>query len=320
MKTNCDVIRDLLPLYVDGISSFGSKQLVDEHITECSDCRNVLSKLRNTEYDTDITEEKESVLQHTYEKTKRRTLFAGSVIASILMIPVIVCLIINIAAGHALDWFFIVLASLMLAASLIVVPLMVPAKKFLYTSLFSLASLIMLLAVCCIYTRGRWFFIASTSVLMGFTAIILPILIALYVKDGFFKRNKGLTVFIAETLLLISLFIYIGIYIGGKEFIRVAFMIASVPVVTMWVVFAAIRYMRANLITKTGTLMAITGLFILIINPWINNIISYGSYLLLSEENILNTIIATVLTVAGIILLLSGIIYAAIVKAMHNNR
>ena len=312
MKINCDVIRDLLPLYVDGISSKESTRLVEEHISECNGCRAVLGDLRNTEYDKNITEEKESVLQHSYKQTKRRTTIAGGIIASILMIPVVICLIVNLATGHALDWFFIVLASLLLTASLIVVPLMAPDKKLLYTSLLSLASLLMLLAVCCIYTHGRWFFIASTSVLMGFTLVILPILINKYVKDGFFKRNKGLVVFIGETLLLVSLLIYIGIYIGGREYMKTAFMIFSLPAITVWVMFIAIRYMHTNLITKTGTLMAITGLFILIINPWINNIIAYGSYLMFSEENIINTIIAIGCTVAGIVLLISGIVYSII--------
>ena len=317
MKINCDGIRDLLPLYVDGISSDESARLVEEHIYECSECRDVLYRLRNMDYDNSITEEKETVLQYTFKQTTRSSFIVGGIIASILMIPVIACLIVNLAVGHALDWFYIVLASLLLTGSLIVVPLMAPDKKLLYTSLSSLISLLMLLAVCCIYTHGRWFFIASTSVLMGFTAVILPILLGLYVKEGFFKRNKGLVVFIAETLLLVSLLIYIGIYIGGGEYMKTAFMIFSVPAITVWVMFIAIRYMHTNLITKTGTLMTITGLFILIINPWINNIISYGSYLMFSEENIINTIIALGLTAAGVVLLFSGIVYAIIVRKVN---
>ena len=73
MKINCDVIRDLLPLYVDGISSKESTRLVEEHISECNGCRAVLGDLRNTEYDKNITEEKESVLQHSYKQTKRES-------------------------------------------------------------------------------------------------------------------------------------------------------------------------------------------------------------------------------------------------------
>lgn len=35
MKISCDVIKDLLPLYIDDILSNDSKNLVDEHIEEC---------------------------------------------------------------------------------------------------------------------------------------------------------------------------------------------------------------------------------------------------------------------------------------------
>ncbi len=42
MKTNCDVIRDLIPLYVDRTASEESIRLVDEHCTECNDCRKTI--------------------------------------------------------------------------------------------------------------------------------------------------------------------------------------------------------------------------------------------------------------------------------------
>lgn len=43
----CDVIQDLLPLYIDGVASEGSRAEVDKHIEICSDCRAVLSKMQN---------------------------------------------------------------------------------------------------------------------------------------------------------------------------------------------------------------------------------------------------------------------------------
>ena len=39
MKTTCDVIRDLLPLYCDGVCSQESKQLIEAHLGECDACR-----------------------------------------------------------------------------------------------------------------------------------------------------------------------------------------------------------------------------------------------------------------------------------------
>lgn len=49
MKISCDVIRDLLPLYVDEVLSNDSKTLVDEHIEECESCRDELKKLSGDE-------------------------------------------------------------------------------------------------------------------------------------------------------------------------------------------------------------------------------------------------------------------------------
>ena len=39
MKTNCDIIRDLLPLYAEHITSEASNALVEEHLAECEACR-----------------------------------------------------------------------------------------------------------------------------------------------------------------------------------------------------------------------------------------------------------------------------------------
>ena len=38
MKTNCKVIEDLLPLYIDEVCSDESKRLVEEHLEECDAC------------------------------------------------------------------------------------------------------------------------------------------------------------------------------------------------------------------------------------------------------------------------------------------
>ena len=45
MKTPCSVIRDLLPLYHDGVCSPESRQLVEEHLEECADCRGELERM-----------------------------------------------------------------------------------------------------------------------------------------------------------------------------------------------------------------------------------------------------------------------------------
>lgn len=46
MKIKCEVIRDLLPLYVDGVASEESRKLIEEHLQECEDCREYLKLLQ----------------------------------------------------------------------------------------------------------------------------------------------------------------------------------------------------------------------------------------------------------------------------------
>ena len=47
MKTSCNIIEDLLPLYVDDVCSGDSRMLVDEHIAECPECCLKLKEMRD---------------------------------------------------------------------------------------------------------------------------------------------------------------------------------------------------------------------------------------------------------------------------------
>ena len=49
MKLDCEVIRDLLPLYADQACSEQSRALVNEHLLDCADCRDMLQKLKENE-------------------------------------------------------------------------------------------------------------------------------------------------------------------------------------------------------------------------------------------------------------------------------
>lgn len=44
-KTNCSIIRDLLPLYADEVCSRESRALVNEHLQDCEFCRNALEQM-----------------------------------------------------------------------------------------------------------------------------------------------------------------------------------------------------------------------------------------------------------------------------------
>ena len=49
MKTDCDVIRDLMPLAAEGIASEKSLALVREHLEECPACRAAYEEMKKEE-------------------------------------------------------------------------------------------------------------------------------------------------------------------------------------------------------------------------------------------------------------------------------
>lgn len=47
MKKNCNIVKDLLPLYVDEVCSKESKDLVEEHLNTCKSCQKELEDLKD---------------------------------------------------------------------------------------------------------------------------------------------------------------------------------------------------------------------------------------------------------------------------------
>ena len=49
-KVNCEIIKDILPLYIDNACSEESKTLIEEHIKTCRNCKSLLSLMKEEEY------------------------------------------------------------------------------------------------------------------------------------------------------------------------------------------------------------------------------------------------------------------------------
>ena len=45
-KLPCEVIQDLIPLYVDGVCSAKSKLYIEEHLKSCETCHNYLAEMK----------------------------------------------------------------------------------------------------------------------------------------------------------------------------------------------------------------------------------------------------------------------------------
>lgn len=47
MKVSCDVIKDLIPLYLEGMASEDSNELVEKHVEECEECKQYLDEMQS---------------------------------------------------------------------------------------------------------------------------------------------------------------------------------------------------------------------------------------------------------------------------------
>lgn len=174
MKLDCEVIRDLLPLYADQACSEQSRALVNEHLLDCADCRDMLQKIKENEIENGLKKEKDSVLQYGVRQFKKRTAAVGSAVSGAFLIPILICLYLF---GSPMGWIDIVLASLCVAASVSVVPIVVKEDKLFWMFCAFTASLMLLLGVVCIHGHGTWFWIASSASLFGLAAVGLPFMI-----------------------------------------------------------------------------------------------------------------------------------------------
>ena len=259
MKYNCDLISDLLPLYKDDICSEASKKIVEEHLVECPACKKIFADMSDVTIDEKIVKEKNEVISSQAKFFKRKSAFAGSIIALIFSIPILVCLIVNLATGAGLTWFVIVLAGILVAASVIIVPLMVPENKMLTTMASFTASVMLLLGIICIYTRGNWFLVAASSTLFGLTMLFATFIVYRRPVNAYLKDSKGLAIMCAYTATFVLMMFCIGLFVGFRTFGPMAFAVAMPLVAMCWAVFAIVRYLRFNACVKTGLSIAAIG-------------------------------------------------------------
>ncbi len=90
MKLDCDVIRDLLPLYAEDIASDSSRKLVDAHLEECGECRKTYEEMTAPPPEVQFTKEPAESFQKYVKKKKLRfgwkvALISAAVVAGLFM-------------------------------------------------------------------------------------------------------------------------------------------------------------------------------------------------------------------------------------------
>lgn len=91
MKIECDVVKDLLPLYVEQISSEASNRVIEEHLAGCEQCKTIYQEMKSPEphiqYD---REPAESFHKYVKKEKRKLELKVAAVTAAVILLVVIV--------------------------------------------------------------------------------------------------------------------------------------------------------------------------------------------------------------------------------------
>lgn len=98
-NTSCEVIRDLLPSYIDSLTSEETNGIIKEHIDECEDCKAVYDGMRADNASPVKEDDKKTIdfLKTTRKKNRMRILTAAliSIAAAVVLVLTAVVLMVN---------------------------------------------------------------------------------------------------------------------------------------------------------------------------------------------------------------------------------
>lgn len=175
-------------------------------------------------------------------------------------ITLITCFICDLAINKGLTWFWVVLSSLLLAFTFTNLPQYIKKHKIIFVPLSMFLSLSLLLGVCCLYTSGNWFWVASLSVLLGMVIVFVPIYISRY--KVFAKINKfndfvsiGIDFVVLNCLLIvINVFTNVNGYSQNNWYLKIA-----LPIVVVVYLFLnlllSVRFLKINRLLKSSIIL-----------------------------------------------------------------
>lgn len=212
----------------------------------------------------DVHQRQVELQARKYRRLRNVYFWAGN---GIYGAAVLICLICNLEAVHALTWFFIAAASCMTAYSLTNLPLLVTKRKGLITLGSFFLSLNLLLLACCFYTSGHWFFVSFASLLFGFSVVFAPIVLRNLVLPKKWGAHKALLSMGADTLLLFLLLTAACLYRNQMNTLfypvgAVALYLLILP----WAFLLVIRYGKISAWLRTSICLIIGGLYVLTVN------------------------------------------------------
>ncbi len=174
------------------------------------------------------------------------------------------CFICNLVIDKTLSWFWIVFSALVLAFTFTNLPQLIKKHRLILLPICMYVALCMLLGVCCIYSGGKWFFIAALSVLLGLIIIFIPIYIARYKIFINIKKYNSFASIAIDFIVLNILLMVIDAYVSSSTwYFTIALPIVSITYAIINILLC-VKFLNINKLLKTSIILFLTNLFMYI--------------------------------------------------------
>ena len=117
-KLACEIVKDLLPLYVDKMVSDVSQKSIEQHLQQCTDCMECYQNMA-VELESSAQTPEVSDIKRFLKKTKRMYFFYG--LCGLSFLSIFVCLIVDLALNKGITWSLIVGSAVLFADILVYV-------------------------------------------------------------------------------------------------------------------------------------------------------------------------------------------------------
>lgn len=254
----CDVVQDLLPLYYDNACTSASKKMVEQHLMTCEKCKKTYEALRNTTIDTVMKDEAEGILERHAKKERNMAYKAGIMIALILMVPVVITFIVSMSSGGGLGVFAVLTASMLLVASLSVVPLLSTQRRMTKSILASVIALLLIFFFVDRMNGGGEFVLWTVPTIFGLSIVFFPLVIRNITLPPILSDKKALITLTWDTLWLFLTIFEVCNHSGDIEGMRTGYTVSLILMTGVWLVFLIARYLPVNVWIKAGIILIIS--------------------------------------------------------------
>lgn len=261
-KLPCDVVQDLLPLYVDGVCSADSRQLVDAHLAECDDCRRVLADLQESETEVAFHADAKAVIR-AHNKHQSKTALALGVLISVFLTGVMGVMLYVTLKGWS-DWqtTITVGASLLFLAGLTAVPLLASSKRLTKAIVFSTLALV--LVILCEEAffgeeSGLETLQIITATIFAISLFAFPVAVRQAHLPEPLCHHKLVITMLWDSIWFVLMMLFLAIDVPQEMgFV----MVATLSLVAVaWLIALAARYLRVHWLAKCGIAVVLLALW-----------------------------------------------------------